>query len=58
MTRDLLLEDWALGRLYGEQLPEAALMLMEGGFDSPSLRELAGMQQPTFRDAARYSLTV
>lgn len=52
MTKDLILENWALDRLHGEQLPEAAIMLLEDGFDSPSLRELAGQQRPVLRDAA------
>ena len=51
MDKDLILAEWALGRLTGEELPEAAITLMESGFDSPSLREMAGQQRPTMREA-------
>ena len=38
---------WLLGLLYPEQVPAFACSALEAGFDSPSLRLLAGESQPT-----------
>lgn len=37
---------WQSGHLYAEQCPPLAVELLMGGADSPSLRELAGMDRP------------
>ena len=37
---------WALGRLYSEQLPVIAYEWLEAGWDSPTLRMLAGERNP------------
>ena len=42
---------YRLGELPGEQLPDIAIALMQEGFDSQALRELAGLDRPTLRDA-------
>ena len=42
---------YRLGELPGEELPDIALALLEEGFDSQALRELAGLDHPTLRDA-------
>ncbi len=39
-------------RLPGEQLPEIATDLLAQGVDSAAIRELAGLYEPTLRDAA------
>jgi hypothetical protein len=41
-----------LGWLPGEALPEVAVRMLEAGFDSQALREVAGLCRPTLRDAA------
>ena len=38
----ILAARWASNDLYGEQMPALAADLLEAGFDSPSLRRLAG----------------
>ena len=50
MNKDLILAAWSLDLLRSEELPEAAMILMESGFDSPSLRVMAGQQRPTIRE--------
>lgn len=42
---------YRLGELRGEELPDIAIALLERGEDSQSLRELAGLDHPTLRDA-------
>ena len=42
---------YRLGELSGEELPDIAIALMNDGFDSQALRELAGLDRPTHRDA-------
>jgi hypothetical protein len=42
---------YRLGELRGEELPDIAIALLERGDDSQSLRELAGLDHPTLRDA-------
>lgn len=41
-----------LGWLPGEALPDIAVRMLEAGFDSQALREVAGLRRPTLRDAA------
>ena len=40
-----------LGWLRGEQLPGIACAMLDAGFDSQPMRELAGLTSPTLRDA-------
>jgi hypothetical protein len=40
-----------LGLLSGEDLPDVAAAMLQNGFDSQALREVAGLTQPTLRDA-------
>ena len=42
---------YRLGALRGEELPDIAIAMLESGHDSQSLRELAGLDRPTLRDA-------
>lgn len=42
---------YRLGELRGEELPAIAIALLESGHDSQPLRELAGLDRPTLRDA-------
>lgn len=42
---------YRLGELGGEELPDIAIALMNDGFDSQALRELAGLDRPTRREA-------
>jgi hypothetical protein len=39
-----LAEDFALGELLTSDMPDTAMRLLEAGYDSPSLRRLAGSQ--------------
>ena len=41
-----------LGWLPGEALPNVAVRMLEAGYDSQALREVAGFHRPTLRDAA------
>ncbi len=41
---------WRLGKIPPERLPTIAVEALENGFDSPSLRKLAGLQAPTTTD--------
>ena len=50
MNRALTLSLWALGRLPSEQLPEVATDWLAKGFDSPSLRQLAGVGSPVMSE--------
>jgi hypothetical protein len=47
----LMAARYRLGELRGEELPNIAVALLEGGHDSQPLRELAGLDRPTLRDA-------
>jgi hypothetical protein len=40
-----------LGLIDGSQLPNVAVAMLAAGFDSQAVREVAGMQAPTLRDA-------
>ena len=40
-----------LGYLRGEELPDIAVAMLQCGFDSQALRELAALDRPTLRDA-------
>ena len=40
-----------LGLLPGEALPDLALRMLAGGYDTQPIRELAGLVDPTIRDA-------
>ena len=42
---------YRLGLLPGERLPDVAIAMLEAGFDSQAIRELAGLSAPTRRDA-------
>ena len=46
MNPQVIAARWALGRIYSEQLPQIALQWLEDGFDSPTLRILAGETNP------------
>jgi len=50
MNRPLTLTLWALGRLPSEQLPQVATDWLAEGFDSPSLRQLAGVGSPVMSE--------
>ncbi len=39
-----------LGWLAAETLPDVAIRMLEAGFDSQALREVAGLHRPTLRD--------
>lgn len=39
--------------LPGEQLPEVAVAMLEAGYESQPIRELAGLHRPTRRDAGQ-----
>ena len=39
------------GDMPGEDLPQVAVAMLEAGFDTQSIRELAGLVRPTLRDA-------
>lgn len=41
---------WRLGKIPPEKLPTIAVEALESGFDSTSLRKLAGLQAPTTAD--------
>ena len=43
---------YRLGALRGEELPDIAIAMLENGHDSQPLRELAGLDRPTLRDAS------
>jgi len=43
----LLAAEWASHGIYGEDMPQVAANLLEAGYDSPSLRRLAGEMRVT-----------
>jgi len=52
MDIKLLAAYWSLGQLNSEALPRLAQEALENGLDSPSIRMLAGEQNPIMSDAA------
>jgi hypothetical protein len=46
----LLQARWVLGGLLAEDLVEQAILSLEQGFDGPSLRQLAGLMNPSLGD--------
>ncbi len=57
MNFDLEVARFELGWLPGEQLPEVAVRMLEADYDSQELREVAGMLNPTLRDAGNQFAT-
>ena len=51
MDIDLAQALYTIKRLPGEDLPKIAVDLLVRGADTAAVRELAGLQQPTLRDA-------
>lgn len=51
MDIDLAQALYTIRRLPGEQLPQLAVDFIAAGHDTPPLRELAGLNRPTLRDA-------
>jgi hypothetical protein len=51
MDAELLATKWEAGLLAPERIPAVAVQLMEAGFDSPSLREAAGLLPSETSDA-------
>ncbi|HEX5831614.1 MAG TPA: hypothetical protein VFY16_11580 [Gemmatimonadaceae bacterium] len=43
---------YRLGELRGEDLPDIGVWMLEADIDSQAIRELAGLDRPTLRDAA------
>ena len=41
---------YRLGEVWGEDLPDVAVDMLQVGIDSQAIRELAGHQRPTLRD--------
>lgn len=41
---------WRIGKLPPERIPETAAEALDSGWDSPSLRKLAGLHKPTSAD--------
>ncbi|WP_141223931.1 hypothetical protein [Granulicella pectinivorans] len=52
LTPELLAALWMLYQVRSEEIPELAASLLERGFDTPSLRRLAGENRPTHADVA------
>ena len=50
----IALARWQLGSIRGDELPEAATAALEAGADSPNLRTLAGLKDPTLDEAVPY----
>jgi hypothetical protein len=44
---------YLLELLPGEELPDVAVRMLDAGFDSQAVRELAGLSRPTRRDAGK-----
>ena len=51
MTLDVAQALFSVGQLPGEELPSLAVNLLQEGVDTPTLRELAGLNAPTLKDA-------
>jgi hypothetical protein len=47
---DLAQALWCLGQLPPEDIPEIACQALERGFDSPTIRKLAGLHKPVASD--------
>jgi hypothetical protein len=48
---DALVSKWQRGALAAEALPDVAYRLLEAGFETPTLLELAGLERPSFDEA-------
>jgi hypothetical protein len=51
LTLDLAQALMVADRVPAEELPDLACELLSHGFDTPAVRELAGLQNPTLREA-------
>lgn len=51
MQLEIAIARWVLGLVSSENLPEIAVHVLEVGFDTPALRQLAGESRPLMRNA-------
>lgn len=53
LDANLIVEEWYIGDLYGEDMPGIARRALELGHDGQNLRRRAGLDNPTKRDGAK-----